>query len=367
MGLRVAAKAGKGDTRATNRRLVLQSLFRSEGVSRADLARLTQLTPATISQLVGDLLAERLAEEIGRGPAKVGKPSTMLRLRADARFVVCADLSDALVFRAAVVDLGGAIVHRVEASLGDAVGLEAMDILDRLLDDVMTEVSGPVLGIGIATPGVVTATGQVVEADNLGWFDFDLGDHLRQRFELPVSVVNDANAAVLAEYSHATETSQNRLVVNISRGVGAGIILNGQPYRGDDSAAGEIGHMVIADDGRDCRCGNRGCLETYVALPRLQAALDTGESRSAVVSAAGHHLGVALAAVVAVLDIRDIVITGLPSWMRSELCDAALVALHARTLTNVGSAVTLRPSTLGENVVLLGANVAVLSDELGVA
>ena len=94
MLLRVETKAGQQDTRSTNRRLVLQALFRSNGRSRADLVRMTGLAPATVSALVADLLEEGLAEELGRGPAKVGKPSQLLGLSACSRNIICVDLSD---------------------------------------------------------------------------------------------------------------------------------------------------------------------------------------------------------------------------------------------------------------------------------
>jgi predicted NBD/HSP70 family sugar kinase len=343
---------------------VLQSLLRSEGLSRADLAVVTKLTPATISQLVGILIEDGLVEELGLGPVKVGRPATLVGIKADARFVVCADLSDASVFRAAVVDLKGGIGQRVEVSLGDAVGEEAVGLVEEIVADSISAAPGALLGIGVGTPGVVTADGVVLEADNLRWFDIGLAERLSRRFGLPVSVANDANTAALAEYAYAA-TTQNLMVVRVGGGVGAGTILNGQQHRGESQAAGEIGHVVVDVNGPPCRCGNRGCLETFVSVSRIEAALAVGDMTA--VQAAGRHLGAVLATAVSILDIHDVVLAGADSQWHEDLCRIALAELRSRTLSRLSEAVTIRVSGLGDDVVLLGANVLVLSQELGVA
>ena len=363
MLLRVIAKAGRQDTRETNRRLVLQSLLRSEGLSRADLSVSTKLTSATVSHLVGTLIEDGLVEELGRGPVKIGRPSTLVGVKADARFIVCADLSDASVFRAAVVDLTGGIGRRFEIPLGSATGEDAARLVEEIITDSIAAAPGPLLGIGVGTPGVVTPDGTVVEADNLRWFDLDLAERLGHRCGLPVRVANDANTAALAEYSYAA-TTENLMVIKIGRGVGAGIIVNGQQYHGESQAAGEIGHVVVDVEGPRCRCGKRGCLETIVSRAPIEAAIANGDVTA--VATAGRQLGAALASAVSVLDIHDIVLAGAdPSW-REDLCKAVLGELRNRTLSRLSDAITLRASALDDDVVLLGASVLVLSQELGV-
>ncbi len=365
--LRVVAKAGHQDTRAINRRLVLQSLFRSDASSRADLARLTGLTPATVSDLVAVLLAEGLAEELGRGPAKVGKPSTLVGLNVSSRYVISADLSDSSILRTAAIDLAGKVSLRVEREFRGVTGEAAVALTEEAIADVISASPGPLLGIGVGTPGIVTPTGTVVEAGTLGWFDLHLARRLQDRFDLPVSVSNDANAIALAEYSYGAGNSQNLMAIKIGDGVGAGIIVNGHQHHGESFSAGEIGHVVVDDDGPECRCGRYGCLETFLAVPRLRAAIAAGDDPGSVVSAAGHRLGLALTAAVSVLDIHDVVVSGSGLPRQDRLCRAALETLRARTLANLGQSVTIRPSDLGDDTILLGANVLVLSQELGVA
>ena len=237
---------------------------------------------------------------------------------------------------------------------------------EEAIAEAISAASARLLGIGVGTPGVVTPDGTVVEASNFRWLGLDLAQRLHDRFGLAVGISNDANAAALAEYSYGS-ISHNLMVIKIGTGVGAGIVLNGQQYYGESFAAGEIGHIAVEDDGPRCPCGNRGCLETFVSVPQMSAAIAAGEDPHQVVAAAGRRLGLALAGAVSVLDVHDIVVSeyGLP--LPDELCRAALASLRARTLPGLGRSVNLRPSKLGADMVLLGVSVLLLSQELGVA
>ena len=366
MRLRVEAKVGQRDTRATNRRLVLQALFRSNGCSRADLTRMTGLAPATVSALVADLRDEGLAEELGRGPAKVGKPSQLVGLNTGSRNIICVDLSDSSVLRAAVIDLAGEIIHRVEREFLGVIGEAAVALTEEIIAEAISAAPARLLGIGVGTPGVVTPDGTVIEASGFGWHGLDLAQRLKDRFGLAVGISNDANAAALAEYSYES-ISHNLMVIQIGSGVGAGIVLNGQQYYGESFAAGEIGHISVEDDGPQCSCGNRGCLETFVSAPLLNAAIAAGEDPHQVMTAAGRRLGLALAAAASVLDVHDIVVSGPGLPLPDELCRSALASLREHTLAGLGHSVNLRPSKLGGDTILLGASVLVVSQELGVA
>ena len=150
-------------------------------------------------------------------------------------------------------------------------------------------------------------------------------------------------------------------MIKIGSGVGAGFVLNGRPLLGGHAAAGEIGHLVVDPDGPRCRCGNHGCLETYVALPAVAAA-GAGGGREA-----GARLGIALAAIVAILDIDRIVVAGPTDLLGDDFCQIAEASLRTRCLDAVTQSVTVRYTPLGADIVLLGAAGLVLSRELGVA
>ena len=192
--LRVPRKAARGDTRATNRRLVLQHLFAGEPLSRADLARATQLTPATISTLVAELEDDGLVVEVGprRASTQIGKPPTMYEVKPDARTIVALDLSDPSTFRAATVDLSGRVERRFEIEGAGADGARVLARVVELARGAVAGASSPVLGIGVGTPGVVTAAGRVVEASNFDWHDVALGDELAAATGQRVHVSNDA-------------------------------------------------------------------------------------------------------------------------------------------------------------------------------
>ncbi|MGH1493603.1 MAG: ROK family transcriptional regulator, partial [Acidimicrobiales bacterium] len=370
LGLRVPSKAGRAATRSNNLRLVLQHLFGGEPLSRADIARATDLTAATVSTLISELEAIGLVAEVGprREGTQVGKPPTMLQIQAAARNVIAVDLSDPETAHAAVVDLTGRILARSDVPTRDANGDDAVGVVTQLISQTLNEATAPILGIGVGTPGVVSADGVVVEAANFGWHGVELRQQLEESFDLPVYVRNDANAAAIAEYSRGDHDYTNLAVVQIGSGVGAGFVLNGQPYEGQHAGAGEIGHLVVDADGPLCRCGHHGCLETYVALPSISAALQEGNAdHGAVRQAAAEKLGVALAAIVAILDIDHILIAGPGELLGEHFCDDVLASLRTRCLDNVSKSVSVRFTPLGADIVLLGAAGVVLSQELGVA
>jgi len=292
----------------------------------------------------------------------------MLSVRPESRIVISVDLSDPTTFRGAVVDLGGTVIATSDVENPGVANVETLSLVSKVIELAIAKATAPILGIGIGTPGVVTATGSVVEASNFGWHDLDLGVHIEGLTGHPTYVSNDANAAAIAEFSRGGHRCRNLAVVKIGSGVGAGFVLNGQPYGGEHAGAGEIGHLVVADDGPLCRCGHHGCLETFVAASSLEIALGAPDANvTAVRRDAAERLGVALAAIVAILDLDHIVIAGPRRLLGDDFCDAASVSLRARCLESVAESVTVRYTSLGDDVVLLGAASLVLSQELGVA
>jgi predicted NBD/HSP70 family sugar kinase len=368
--LRVSAKAAREDSRVTNRRLVLQHLFDGTLLSRADLARLTGLTAATVSVLIGELEEAGLVAEVGtrHDETQVGKPPTMLAVRPDSRNVVSLDLSDPSIFRGAVVDLGGTIVANVNVPNPGITGAHTIQAIDSLVALTIDSAQSEILGIGIATPGVVDSDGAVVDATSFGWHHIGLRKHIEDSVRYPTYVINDANAAAIAEYSRGEHRSLNLAVIKIGSGVGAGFVLNGQPFQGENSGAGEIGHLVVDASGPLCACGHNGCVETFVASPHLERALARpGADTTAVQHAAADRLGIALAAIVAILDLDQILVSGSRRLLGDDFCDVATGSLRSRCLESVADSVNVRYTSLGEDVLLLGAASLVMSQELGVA
>lgn len=376
--LRPSTKVLPEHVRAHNRSLVLQTLYRAGRQSRADIARLTRLTRVTVSNLVAELIAEDLIIEIGkREGSRPGKPATLLDINRGGLQIVGLDLSECSVFRGAVLDLDGQILERVEAPLAGSTGADATAKVIALAEALVSRTTVPILGIGVGSPGVVDPAGVVLSAPNLGWSDEHLRDALAARFGIPVIVGNDARAAALAEHSFGG-AGADMMLIKVGHGVGSGLLLNGSLLFGSRFAAGEIGHVVVGTHGgAECACGKFGCLETWLAAPRLsarvaaaQASDDHQSPRKAaepILREAGRHLGIALAPVVAALNLTEIVLSGPTDLLGGPFSAATIETLRDRTMAEVHGDLMVRMTTLGEDIVIRGAAAMVLSGQLGVS
>ncbi|MFD4420701.1 ROK family protein [Agromyces sp. NPDC058484] len=373
--LRPTGKVLPGHARSHNRALVLQTLYTAGAQSRADVARETGLTRVTVSDLVADLIAEGLVVELGqREDARPGKPATLIDVDRAAFHIIGIDLSEHQRFLGAVVDLEGGIVARAEIARDGATGEQAVALVIELVRRLLASTTTPVLGIGVGSPGVVDPHGVVRSAPNLGWSDVALQARLAEEFALPVHVANDANVAVLAE--HGATDHDDLLLVKIGHGVGAGLIIGGRPVIGGGFAAGEIGHVVVGTDGGPrCACGKHGCLEAWLAVPRLTAQLDeldagapdAASARDDVLREAGRRLGIVLAPVVAALNLSEVVLSGPAELLDGVLHEATVDTLRLRTMAAPGRDLRLRMTEQAEDIVLRGAAVMVLSGQLGVS
>ncbi|WP_296664703.1 ROK family transcriptional regulator [Demequina sp.] len=368
--VRPGARVTPERARSHNRALVLQELYRNEGMSRADLARAVGLTRVTISDLVADLIADGLVLELGvRTDVRPGKPATLLDINRGGFAIVALDLSYDSLFRGVVTDLDGTVLHRDQTEVAGVTGAPAVDAVAELLARLVAAASAPVLGVGVGSPGIVSEDGTILSAPNLGWSDVPLRTILAERSQLPVLVANDANAAALAERTFGG-AQDNMMLVRVGRGVGSGLIIGGTLVRGSHSAAGEIGHVVVGTDGGErCACGKDGCLETWLAIPRLQSRLDGAphaDARPLILAAAGERLGIALAPVCGALNLGEVVLSGPLDLLDGTLLGSAAETIRSRTMADSHGGPQVRMTTLGRDIVVLGAAVMVLTGQLGV-
>lgn len=368
--LRPSGKLLPEDARRHHRSLLLQLLFRYGPASRADLARSSGLTRVTVSDLVAELVTEELVTETAVTlSGKVGKPPVLVTLAAGSRVIVAIDLSTDGLVQGAHVDLGGQVLTRRELPLDGRRGQDAVDVVHRLVRELVDSAPRPVLGIGVGSPGVVDAGGTVIDAPNFGWADVALAADLRAAFDLPVFVANDANTAVLGEHTFGDTGDGGLMLLRVGTGVGAGLVLEGVLLHGHRSAAGEIGHVVIEPDGEACACGRRGCLETVLSVPALRRRLEHGEAES-VLTEIGERLGTVLAPVVGTLNLHELVLSGPAELLDGPLLAATDRTIRERTMPVSGDELVIRTSGLGEDggdVVLVGAAVLVLAGQLGVS
>lgn len=336
-----------------------------------------------------------LVVEVGTGPSTGGKAPILLQVPADARHLLGIDV-DQQRLSGVLVDLRGNVLVRESCELEGRDGEEALAQLDVLVSSLQATAKRPVLGVGVGTPGLVdTATGTVRWAVGLDWRDVPLGPRLSARTGLPATVINDSQAAAMAEWTFGRhDTSTAMVVIKVGEGIGAGIVLGGRVYSGDGSGAGEIGHTRVSESDTICRCGSSGCLETVASLravlqrtrelaptrddsslsaetvdhQALQLAFDAADPLAQdVVLEAARSLGRVVAAVIGTLGARDVVLIGPmtdygPAWLeavRAEADRSSLPLLAQRSTIHFGRT--------GREAVELGAAAMLMASQLGLA
>jgi predicted NBD/HSP70 family sugar kinase len=330
--------------RDINRNLVLNIIKRRGPVARADVARESNLSPATVTGIVAELIESGLVHEMGAGESTGGRRPVLLRINYQAGYVVGLKLTEGLI-HSAVTDLDAQVLFHDVAPLpadpGDAEGvLQATIGAIKHAMDASGIASERFLGAGIGLAGVVDGRrGLVRYSPYFGWHDYAFAQPISGALGLPVHLENDVNTLTIAEqwfgYGHGRD---HFAVVTVGRGVGAGLVFNGQFYRGALGGAGEFGHITLRDGGPLCACGKRGCLEALAADPavlrEVQDGLAAGEASSlagdavltmeGIVAAAdggdalarraladaGHWLGIGLANLVNLLNPELIILGG---------------------------------------------------------
>ena len=369
--LRQGGKVLPEHARGHNRALVLQTLFHRGAMSRADLSRETGLTRVTVSDLVAELIADGIVVETGvREASGPGKPAILVDIARDGHQIIGIDLSGPDEFLGAVLSLDGDIVERRQVARPDSADGEAsVDAVLALARELLAAATVPVLGLGVGTPGVVNPAGTVLSAPNFAWSHLPLRQRLEDALGIPVLVANDANAAVLAEYTYGG-AGDDIILIKIGRGVGSGLLAGGQPLLGSRFAAGEIGHVTIATDGGpQCACGKAGCLEAWVSVPSLTGRIAEAPTagREGILRDAGERLGIALAPIVGALDLSEVVLSGPAELLDGPFAQATVETLRVRTLAEFHDGVRVRMTAQGQDIVLRGAAVMVLSGQLGVS
>ena len=382
--------AGWDDLRAHNTALLLRAVWAEEGKSRADLARSTGLSRATVSDIVSGFIELGIVTEAEVAPSSGGRPPIRLEFQDGWRHLIGLELGAAHV-AGVRTDLRGRVLGRfsVERDVaGDVPGtLATMDYGIRTLLALDSETR--VIGIGLGVPCPLRSADDARLDARLfpRWVGVNLGAHLKKAFGLPVRIDNDANLGALAEHWWgAGQDVEDLAYIKLATGVGAGILIGGDIHRGATGIAGEIGHTTIDPSGPACRCGLHGCLEAMVGAASLVArakqavgegppswatpavtvrgliaAAGAGDPLAArLVTSAGTSLGIAVANLLNLVNPGRVILGGRLTEAGPLLVDPLLAALEQRALwTSVaGSSVVL--STLGDDAVPLGAATLVL-------
>jgi predicted NBD/HSP70 family sugar kinase len=258
---------------------------------------------------------------------------------------------------------------------------KAAELVERVLERSGTD-RERVLGVGMGIPGPVHEAGLVGSSAILpGWAGTTPEAHMRELLEMPVHVGNDANLGAIAEFTWGAGQSVASFVyLKLATGIGAGIMLDGRLFEGVGGTAGEIGHTTIDETGDICRCGNRGCLETYAGAGAIASLLSRsfGEELDAdavvrrasegdagcrrALADAGRHIGVAVANLCNLVNPERIVVGGSMGRAGSLLLEPLRESVSMRAIPSAAEDVEIVPGELGERAELLGAVALVLQE-----
>ncbi len=370
--------------REANQRRVLRAVRIAGSLTQAEIARSTGLSAATVSNIVREL--RELGAVAVTPTSRGGRRARCVTLAHEAGVAVGVDFGHSHL-RVAVCDLA----HRVLAERAipldvDASATHGLDQAERLADELLAEAGfqrAAVVGVGLGLPGPIDArTGAVGSATILpGWVGVSPARQMRSRLGLPVLVDNDANLGALGEFVWGQGKGLTDLAyIKVATGVGAGLIIGGDIYRGPGGTAGEIGHITIDESGRVCRCGNRGCLETFTAAPFLLELLrgshgadltirqviqranggDMGCRR--VIADAGRHIGVAVANLCNLLNPQRVVVGGDLAAAGDLLLDPLRATVGRYAIPSAARSLSVVTGVLGERAAVLGAVALVLRE-----
>lgn len=254
---------------SANEGTVINAIRRYGPVSRADIAKLTGLTPPTVTNITGKFLDMGLISEYMIGESSGGRRPLLLKINSDLSQLIIVNVRSEKMM-GYVID-PGLCVHYEEAQ--NIKGMKEEEVLTLLIDMIgrcRLAATAPVPAIGVVVRGPVRQEGIVVFALNIGWKNLPLKCIIEEKFQLPAFIENDAKALTNGEYYYGSvKDAGSMILLKVSHGIGAGIMFNGRLYRGINNSAGEVGHTTIDIGGPVCRCGNYGCLEALASEDAL--------------------------------------------------------------------------------------------------
>ncbi|KUL92963.1 hypothetical protein DK26_27095 [Bosea sp. WAO] len=374
--------ANMDHARRFNRRVVLETVRLQAPLSRAEITRATGLAPQTISNIIGELTEAGLVRSVSRRSGARGQPAVDLDINPDGGFTFGVSFGHGVLL-VILTDVAGTVRDRVELDL-------ASDAPAAVLDQIAATISAMlerqqvarqrVWGVGLVIPALFQDDRLVVlgEAALPGWKDFPLRQSLQDKLGLPVLLENDATAAAIGERLYgAGRTLTDFAYIYIGAGIGGGLFLRGQPYRGGYGKSGEIGHLVVDTGGRLCPCGNRGCLERYASvslalkalgdidaatvrhgdLDRIAKALDEGDARLlAWLDEAAASLRQAVVMIENMLDPQTVILGGvLPLPVLEALVSRIEPLPRSVSLNKAAQTPRLTPAEMGPDTPALGA------------
>lgn len=367
-----------------NKSIILHTIRMHSPVSRARVSEMTGLNKATVSNLVAELCGQELITEAGPGESSGGRKPLMLHFNVMAGSVIGIELR-VKQLTAVLCDLGGTILHERECLLETHELSYVLEQMNRLITSLIAKAPDShygIVGIGVGVPGMVDENGVVLFAPNLGWEMVDLRSILESSFSVPVTIDNEANAGAQGELNFgAARNVRHLLYISAGSGIGSGIIIGGELYKGARGYAGETGHMTIEAEGKPCSCGSRGCWELYASektydnpglslpartTPELVRHAASGQADTLHhFSVMGDYLGIGVTNLINSFNPELIVIGGALSEAEPWLGEPLRRVVAERTLPYHKQQLEITFSTLGSRGTMIGAGFSAVMHFLG--
>lgn len=377
--------------KSVNKSIILNKIRTDAPISRAQIAKETKLTPPTVSSNVKELIEQGIVIESKLGESQGGRKPTMLLINQKAFYVIGVDAGPEKI-DCILVDLAGSIIQRSSNMLTTPITNEQyLTILKDCIHTCMQStptIMDNMIGIGVAMHGVVEVeTGTSLFAPILGLTNIPIKEELEKEFMLSVKVENDARAMALGESWFGDQGEvDSMLAVNIGRGVGAGLVIDGKLYHGAQDIAGEVGHMTIDLHGEVCECGNRGCLQTFITGPAIvrrakksllsensevqqisgkkvyELAISGHEDFRNLLKETGEIIGIGLTNLIHIINPETIVLGGGVTKSGQFILPEILKTIEKRALTPQAKQTKIVITTLGDDATLMGAVSLLLVD-----
>lgn len=372
--------------KSVNKSLILNQIRLNQPISRAEIAKQTKLTPPTVSAIVKELINENLVKETELGQSKGGRKPTMLQINHQGHYIVGIDIGPSMI-HSLLTDMAGNKLksnsYALDKSLSETEFLNTLKIItNEMLNNAPSKEH--VIGIGVAMHGVVNVTsGTSLFAPNLQLKNIPIKSFLEEECQKVVYVENDARAMALGESWFGKHIEQGPiLAINLSTGVGAGLIINGELYHGFTDIAGEVGHMTIDINGPICECGNKGCFQTFATGNAIVREANRNSNSNQYASAeevfqeaskgnthciqalekTATYIGIALTNLIHIMNPSLIVLGGGVTKSKDFLLPIINREIKNRTLTEKASETIVKITHLGKDATLYGAISLVLKD-----
>lgn len=374
-----------------NQSIILDLIRIHKSISKAELSQITGLSPTATGMITSSLLEAGYIYETGTGESKGGRKPVMLELKPGSFYSLGVDY-DVNYINVILVDITGEIIYEQQADLSEGEVFTSVitrtQVMIRNIMDKFRISTERLLGIGFSIPGMVDSENNVIVlAPNLGWKKADVNACMKEFSKVPIYVENEAMASAICENWIGSCQGVNSFVcINVKSGIGAGIFTHGRLYRGSGGCAGEVGHIVVDENGPRCGCGNYGCLETMASTTRMveksrrlvrqgtvsilnkyentdqigidqivEAARMGDETARNILTESARYLGIAISNLVNTLNPSKVVI-GKEFVKYSDLVIHYIKeVVNSKALQSAASKVEITASAVGEKASTLGA------------